>query len=43
MRQVIQAAHACGIVVIVGYFYQGQDERLRDETAVTVRCGRPTR
>jgi hypothetical protein len=34
MRQVIQAADACGMVVIVGYFYQGQDERLRDEAAV---------
>jgi hypothetical protein len=43
MRQVIQAADACGMVVIVGYFYQGQDERLRDEAAATLRCGRPTR
>jgi hypothetical protein len=34
MRQVIDAADACGMVVIVGYFYQGQDERLSDEAAV---------
>jgi hypothetical protein len=34
MRQVIDAADACGMVVIVGCFYQGQDERLGDETAV---------
>jgi len=34
LRRVIAAADACGAVVIVGYFYQGQDERLRDEAAV---------
>jgi hypothetical protein len=34
LRRVIEAADRCGMVVIVGYFYQGQDERLRDETAV---------
>jgi len=34
MRRVIDAANACGMVVIVGYFYQGQDERLTDEAAV---------
>jgi hypothetical protein len=34
MRRVIETADSCGMVVIVGYFYQGQDERLRDEPAV---------
>jgi hypothetical protein len=34
MRRVIERADANGLAVIVGYFYQGQDERLSDETAV---------
>ena len=34
LRRVLDAADRCGMVVIVGYFYQGQDERLRDESAV---------
>jgi hypothetical protein len=34
MRRAIAAADASGMAVIVGYFYQGQDERLLDETAV---------
>jgi hypothetical protein len=34
MRRAITAADASGMVVILGYFYQGQDERLRDEGAV---------
>jgi hypothetical protein len=34
MRRVIEAADAAGLAVIVGYFYQGQDERLADESAV---------
>jgi len=34
MRQVIVTADANGLAVIVGYFYQGQDERLADERAV---------
>ena len=34
------AADAAGMAVIVGYFYQGQDERLADESAVLQR-GRP--
>lgn len=34
LQRVIDTADKCGMVVIVGYFYQGQDERLRDETAV---------
>jgi hypothetical protein len=32
--RVIEAADANGMVAIVGYFYQGQDERLADEAAV---------
>jgi len=34
MRRVLDAADAQGMVVILGYFYFGQDQRLRDETAV---------
>jgi hypothetical protein len=34
MRQAIEAADRCGMVTIVGFFYQGQDERLEDEEAV---------
>jgi hypothetical protein len=34
MRQVLTSANRAGIAVIVGYFYQGQDERLADEAAV---------
>jgi hypothetical protein len=34
MRRVLDAADAVGMAVIVGYFYQGQDERLVDESAV---------
>jgi hypothetical protein len=34
LRRVIDATDACGMAVIVGFFYQGQDERLQDETAV---------
>jgi hypothetical protein len=34
MRQAITAADRHGMVVILGYFYQGQDERLADEAAV---------
>jgi hypothetical protein len=34
MRRAIDAAHASGMAVIVGFFYQGQDERLVDEPAV---------
>jgi hypothetical protein len=43
MRQVIEAADACGMSVIVGYFYQGQDERLHDETAVIRAVDEATR
>jgi hypothetical protein len=34
LQRVIDAADELGMVVIVGYFYFGQDERLRDEAAV---------
>jgi hypothetical protein len=34
LQRVIDAADDLGMVVIVGYFYFGQDERLRDEAAV---------
>jgi hypothetical protein len=34
MLQAIEAADACGMLLIIGYFYQGQDERLEDEAAV---------
>ena len=34
MAQVIEKADEIGMVVIVGYFYFGQDQRLRDEAAV---------
>jgi hypothetical protein len=34
LRRALDGADACGMAVIVGYFYQGQDERLRDEAAV---------
>jgi hypothetical protein len=34
MKQVIRRADELGMVVIVGYFYFGQDQRLKDEAAV---------
>jgi hypothetical protein len=34
LERVLNAADELGMVVIVGYFYFGQDERLRDEAAV---------
>lgn len=34
MKRVLEAADRLGMVVIVGYFYFGQDQRLRDEAAV---------
>jgi hypothetical protein len=34
VTRVIERADELGMVVIVGYFYQGQDERLADERAV---------
>ena len=43
MRRVLDAADAQGMVVIVGYFYFGQDQRLRDEAAVERACDEATR
>ncbi|MEY2881238.1 MAG: hypothetical protein RLZZ15_3618 [Verrucomicrobiota bacterium] len=43
MRRVLDAADALGMVVIVGYFYFGQDERLRDEAAVVHATDTTTR
>ena len=34
MKRMLDAADANGMVVILGYFYFGQDERLKDEAAV---------
>ncbi len=34
LERIIDRADELGIVVILGYFYFGQDERLRDEAAV---------
>ncbi len=34
MRRILDAADGLGMVVIVGYFYFGQDQRLNDEAAV---------
>jgi hypothetical protein len=34
LKRVLDAADANGMVVILGYFYFGQDERIQDETAV---------
>lgn len=34
MKRVLDAADKNGMVVILGYFYFGQDQRLKDETAV---------
>lgn len=34
MKRVLDAADANGMVVILGYFYFGQDQHLRDEAAV---------
>lgn len=43
MRRVLDAADALGMVVIVGYFYFGQDQRLRDEAAVVRATDETTR
>jgi hypothetical protein len=43
MRRVLAAADAQGMVVIVGYFYFGQDEHLRDEAAVIRATDETTR
>jgi hypothetical protein len=43
MRRVLNAADAQGMVVILGYFYFGQDQRLRDEAAVIRATDEATR
>jgi hypothetical protein len=43
MRRVIEAADANGMVVILGYFYFGQDQRLSDEAAVVRAVDEATR
>jgi len=43
MKRVLDAADKFGMVVIVGYFYFGQDQRLEDETAVVRAVDEATR
>jgi hypothetical protein len=43
MRRVLDAADQQGMVAIVGYFYFGQDQRLRDEAAVIRATDEATR
>ena len=43
MRRVLEAADAQGMAVILGYFYFGQDEHLRDEAAVLRATDEATR
>jgi hypothetical protein len=43
LDQVLTRADEFGMVVIVGYFYFGQDERLRDEAAVIAATDAATR
>lgn len=43
MQQVIQKADELGMVVILGYFYFGQDQRLKDEAAVIAATENATR
>jgi hypothetical protein len=43
LEQVIEKADEVGMVVIVGYFYFGQDERLQDEAAVLAGTDAATR
>ncbi|NLS76763.1 MAG: hypothetical protein GXY76_05820 [Chloroflexi bacterium] len=42
LARILDAADALGMVVIVGYFYFGQDERLADEAAVVRATERAT-
>ncbi len=42
LEQVLARADELGMVVIVGYFYFGQDQRLKDESAVTAACDAAT-
>ena len=43
MRRVLDAADEQGMVVILGFFYFGQDQRLRDEAAVVRATDEATR
>jgi hypothetical protein len=43
LERVLQRADELGMVVILGYFYFGQDERLRDEAAVLRATDNATR
>lgn len=43
MRRVLDAADEQGMVVILGFFYFGQDQRLRDESAVVRATDEATR
>lgn len=43
MKRVLDAADTHGMVVILGYFYFGQDQRLRDEAAVIRATDEATR
>ena len=43
MRRVLDAADAQGMAVILGYFYFGQDQHLRDEAAVLKATDEATR
>jgi hypothetical protein len=43
MKRVLDAADANGMAVILGYFYFGQDQRLRDEAAVIRATDEATR
>ena len=43
MKRVLDAADANGMVVILGYFYFGQDQRLKDEAAVIRATDEATR
>jgi len=43
MKRVLDAADEHGMVVILGYFYFGQDQRLRDEAAVIRATDEATR
>lgn len=43
LRRVITRADELGMVVIVGYFYFGQDQRLQDEAAVVAATDAATR
>jgi hypothetical protein len=42
MQRVIEGADALGMVVILGFFYFGQDQRLKDEAAVVRACREAT-